>query len=81
MELTVKAETMLSEYDTGGGCCKLTAEISYDPSVSKRLQREGIIHEVFEALFGAVLSHEKIEDATDTMSDALEQWEAHGENQ
>ena len=75
MKITVQPDETLGDYDTGGGCCDLSAVISYDPSSPKDLQRRAVVHECLEAMFGCVLGHEKILDAEDVICDALEQWE------
>ena len=77
MDVEVKADPTLGEYDMGGGCCDVTVTISFNPELPRRLQRRAVVHEVLEAIFGFVLSHEKIEDAEDYICDSLEQWEGY----
>ena len=57
----------------------MTAIISFDPALPRHLQRRAVVHEAFEAMFGFVLPHDKIEDAEDVICDALEQWEGYEE--
>ena len=76
MNMTVKPDPALDSYNTGGGCCETDVLISFNPTDPPHIQRRAVIHEVLEAMFSFVLTHDKIEDAEDMMVAALEDWES-----
>jgi len=77
MNVELKYDRTLGYYDTGGGCCDLTAIISIDPGADRDMQRRAVIHEAMEAMFGFSMTHDQIQDAEDVLCDALEQWEGY----
>ena len=59
---------------TGGGYGVVYADVYVDANLSKREQRDTVIHEVVEAFLNGC-PHETIDQMTDAISDALDQLE------
>ena len=74
MEITITKED-LSNVDTGGGCRVVTAEIVIDTSQSKRQQRQAVLYETLAVMLDYVISHERLQEMTETLGEALDQIE------
>ena len=73
MNITVIKTSMEDYMDIHGGECVLTDVIVYvADSLDKRVQRNLVIHGVVEN-FCRNWGHEKVEELTDLISDALDQ--------
>ena len=75
MDIELNADKDLGYCNTGGGRCRITAQISIDPHLTRFQQRSAVVHEALEACLGYVLSHDKLIDIEDVVCDALQQWE------
>ena len=73
MEITIKTNPNLSQYDTGGGIREINAVITIDETLSPRLKRQVVIYETLGCLLGFVLEHNQLEDITEVLVDALDQ--------
>ena len=75
MEVRVIKEDMMEYLDVHGGeCASSTLEVSVDSSVAPRVQRNFVIHAVVENYFNSIV-HEKVEEFTDILAEALDQLE------
>ncbi len=73
MNITIKKEDISAYVDVHGGeYARSQLEITVDSSLDERIQRNLVIHAVIEN-FCLPWSHDKVEDLTNYISDALDQ--------
>ena len=73
MNITVTKEDIKDYFDIHGGeCAKVSLEITVDPSLEPRVQRNLVMHAVVEN-FCMTWTHEKVEELIDFLEDALDQ--------
>jgi len=75
MEIEVKQDEALSQFDTGGGTREIKTIITIDNGLSPRNKRAALIYETLGACLDYVLTHEQVERLKDTLMDALDQLE------
>ena len=81
MDVELTRDKRLGYSHTGGGYCRVVAQVTIDPNLTRYQQRQAVVHEALEACLGMVLSHDKICDIEDVVCDALQQWEPIEEEQ
>ncbi len=74
MDVKIKRGPPLSTFIHGGGYALQSATIAVDTTLPPKVQCGVVIHEVLELYFPS-LSHEVIEELTETLQDALDKLE------
>ena len=75
MEIRVRTEDISAYMDIHGGeCVSVTVDILVDKNLPARVQRNLVMHGVIENYFRSI-SHDKVEEVTEILSDALDQLE------
>ena len=80
MNIKVELDSSLNHYDTGGGVREIDVVISISDSLTPRMKRKVLFHEVLGTIFGYLLSPEQIDDVGEDLLDALDQLEPVSEN-
>ncbi len=74
MEIAVQRDD-LSALDCGGGYRLVSAEIFVDSHQSVRQQCQAAIYETLGLMLDNVISHERLQEMTDTLGEVLDQLE------
>ena len=76
MEVIVNLEPDQHDYDTGGGYRKPEATITIDSELPYWRQVQTLVYEGLGLLYGNVIAHDQLTDASDFLTDLLQQLEA-----
>ena len=78
MEIEIKQDSILTQFDTGGGTRELHAVITIDETLSPRQKRSVAIFETLGCLLSYVVTKEIREEITGLLVDVLDQLEPLG---
>lgn len=73
MEITVRQDSTMRHFDTGGGVREVCMTITVDDKLEFRLKRQVVIYEVLGGLLGYAVTHELLENIAEKINDALDQ--------